>query len=58
MTAEDVEGRPVEMDVGDAVAPGAVDAEPLAGRVVLEDPNVPDDARKAAVEEWRKALPK
>ena len=37
----------------------AIDAlNAFAGRVVLEDPNAPEDARKAAVEEWRKALPK
>jgi HEAT repeat protein len=30
----------------------------LAGRVVLDDPNASEDARRAALDEWRKSLPK
>jgi hypothetical protein len=30
----------------------------LAGRVVLDDPNASEDARRAAIEEWRKSLAK
>jgi hypothetical protein len=28
----------------------------LAGRVVLDDPNAPEDARRAAIATWRSAL--
>jgi hypothetical protein len=37
----------------------AIDAlNAFAGRTILEDPNASEEARKAAIEEWRKALSK